>query len=110
MTALRAPDGMTVQVVDATGGLVRVRAVVSAADPAALADLRSQVREGVVEWLRTGAVRPEPGATRGSERDETVRLDVSRRGTLFGVRITGFEGPGPQAATDRQGRRRRPRR
>jgi small-conductance mechanosensitive channel len=47
-------DGRTevLQVTDATGGLVRVRVLVSAADSAALWDLRCVVRESLVEWVR----------------------------------------------------------
>ena len=92
------------QVVDATGDL-RVRAVVSAADPAALEDLRAQVREGLVEWLRTGGVRHEsPLAATGEVTQETVRLDLARRSTLFGPagRVSGFAGPGPEAMAERE--------
>lgn len=47
-------DGRTkvLQVTEATGGLVRVRVLVSAADSAALWDLRCLVREELVEWVR----------------------------------------------------------
>jgi small-conductance mechanosensitive channel len=47
-------DGRTanVQVTDATGGLVRIRVLVSAADSGALWDLRCAVREHLVEWMR----------------------------------------------------------
>lgn len=47
-------DGRTevLQVTDATGGLVRVRVLVSASDSAALWDLRCIVRESLVEWVR----------------------------------------------------------
>lgn len=47
-------DGRTsvLQVTDATGGLVRVRVLVSAGDSAALWDLRCLVREAIVEWVR----------------------------------------------------------
>ena len=47
-------DGRTevLQVTDATGGMVRVRVLVSAADSAALWDLRCVVRESLVEWVR----------------------------------------------------------
>jgi len=47
-------DGRTkvLQVTEATGGLVRVRVLVSAADSAALWDLRCLVREDLVEWIR----------------------------------------------------------
>lgn len=40
------------QVTDAVGGLVRVRALVSAQDAPALWDLRCLVREGLVTWVR----------------------------------------------------------
>lgn len=40
------------QVTDATGGMVRVRALVSAADAPSLWDLRCLVRERLVEWIR----------------------------------------------------------
>jgi small-conductance mechanosensitive channel len=40
------------QVTDAVGGLVRVRALVTAVDGPTLADLRTHVREALVEWLR----------------------------------------------------------
>jgi small-conductance mechanosensitive channel len=47
-------DGRTanIQVVDATGGYVRVRVLVSAADSGAQWDLRTHVREEMVEWLQ----------------------------------------------------------
>ncbi|MGR2752652.1 mechanosensitive ion channel family protein [Agromyces arachidis] len=47
-------DGRTkvLQVTEATGGLVRVRVLVSAHDSAALWDLRCLVREELVEWIR----------------------------------------------------------
>ncbi|MFV2085979.1 mechanosensitive ion channel family protein [Micromonospora sp. LOL_021] len=40
------------QVTDATGGTVRLRALVSAADSPSLWDLRCQVREHLVSWVR----------------------------------------------------------
>ena len=40
------------QVTDATGGMVRVRALVSAADAGSLWDLRCLVREHLVAWVR----------------------------------------------------------
>jgi len=47
-------DGRTanIQVVDATGGFVRVRVLISAADSGAQWDLRTHVREEMVEWLQ----------------------------------------------------------
>jgi small-conductance mechanosensitive channel len=46
------------QVTDAVGGLVRVRALASASDAPTLFDLRCHVREGLVAWLQ----REAPGA------------------------------------------------
>ncbi len=46
------------QVTEATGGWVRVRALASAADAPTLFDLRCAVREGLVAWLQ----REHPGA------------------------------------------------
>lgn len=46
------------QVTDATGGVVRLRALASAEDAPTLFDLRCHVREGLVDWLR----RNHPGA------------------------------------------------
>ncbi|UYN82946.1 MAG: mechanosensitive ion channel [Microcella sp.] len=41
------------QVLDATGGLIRVRILISAGDAGALFDLRAYVREQIVDWVRT---------------------------------------------------------
>ncbi|WP_277207818.1 mechanosensitive ion channel family protein [Isoptericola croceus] len=43
------------QVTAATGGMVRARALVSAADAGSLWDLRCHVREGLVEWIQREA-------------------------------------------------------
>lgn len=50
-------DGVTsgVQVTDATGGLLRVRITVSAADASASWDLRCVVRERLADWVRRTA-------------------------------------------------------
>ena len=50
-------DGRTgdLQVTDATGGYVRLRVSVSAADNGKLWTVRTQVREGLVEWLQRSA-------------------------------------------------------
>src|SRR5665647_3292920 len=50
------------QVADATGGRVRVRAVVSAVDAPRLMDLRCDVREALVEWLRVQVPSRGPGS------------------------------------------------
>lgn len=42
------------QVTDALGGMIRVRALVTAKDAPTLFDLRCHVRERLVEWLREG--------------------------------------------------------
>ena len=51
-------DGRTagLQVTDATGGSVRVRAVVSAENSSKLFDLRCLIREQLINWLQTQAV------------------------------------------------------
>jgi small-conductance mechanosensitive channel len=41
------------QIVDATGGMVRVRILVTAANAGSLWDLRCKVREAMVEWVHT---------------------------------------------------------
>ncbi|EAR25911.1 mechanosensitive ion channel family protein [marine actinobacterium PHSC20C1] len=48
-------DGRTanIQVVDTTGGFVRVRVLISAADSGAQWDLRTHVREEMVDWLQS---------------------------------------------------------
>jgi len=48
------------QVVDAVGGHVRVRALASAADAPTLFDLRCYVREGLVEWAQREAPQTMP--------------------------------------------------
>lgn len=42
----------TLQVTDAVGGYMRLRAVVSAADGSVVWDLRCRVREGLIDWIR----------------------------------------------------------
>ena len=51
-------DGRTValQVMDATGGSVRIRAVVSATNSSRLFELRCLLREQLINWLQTQAV------------------------------------------------------
>ena len=61
-------DGRTcvLQVTDATGSFVRVRALVSAADAPTLWDLRCDVRERLVEWIRRNTRPRCPGSARRS--------------------------------------------
>ncbi|GAA1060590.1 mechanosensitive ion channel family protein [Agromyces bracchium] len=81
-------DGRTkvLQVTEATGGLVRVRVLVSAADSAALWDLRCLVREDLVEWIReqdAGAL-PQQRVLVGAEpadRTEAIERAVQRGAT-----------------------------
>lgn len=102
------------QVVDATGGRVRVRAVVSAADAPQLADLRCDVREALVNHL--ARVRPgQPGAPAapttgagGRHSGETTMTVDPRKdsrlftGSLFAVeRSLSFTGPGAEVLAER---------
>ena len=71
-------DGRTValQVMDATGGSVRVRAVVSATNSSRLFELRCLLREQLINWLQTQAVyalprtRLEPDTTTAPPREQ----------------------------------------
>lgn len=91
------------QVTDATGGTVRLRALVSAADAGSLWDLRCLVREHLVGWIRdhrpvalprtrteigdaSGELawqwrRPSAGRRDGAARDGTRREGAARDGT-----------------------------
>ncbi|WP_051274932.1 mechanosensitive ion channel family protein [Cellulomonas sp. URHD0024] len=71
------------QVTDATGGHVRVRALASAVDAPTLFDLRCYVREGLVAWLQNVAPQgiprtrwegtaPVPAETRRARREEAA--------------------------------------
>lgn len=76
----------SLQVTDATGGCVRVRAVLSAATSGDLWDLRCYVREELIYWLQRNAVyalprtRLEPDTTTAppvEEREDFVERTVS---------------------------------
>jgi small-conductance mechanosensitive channel len=71
------------QVTDAVGGWVRVRALVTARDAAALFDLRCLVRERLVTWVRAHA---ESGLPR--QRVQVLETDRPRRVT----RVSASEG------------------
>lgn len=91
------------QVTDATGGMIRLRALVSAADAGALWDLRCLVRERLVSWvwenrpgslprLRADTDPPGPPAAApavadGAKHDDQVfagGTDGDQRGAAFG--------------------------
>nr|WP_182113986.1 mechanosensitive ion channel domain-containing protein [Actinotalea sp. JY-7876] len=61
------------QVTEATGGFVRIRALASAADAPTLFDLRCEVREGLVNWLQA----QHPEALPRSRWQETAPVDRS---------------------------------
>ena len=103
------------QVTEATGGLVRVRALASAADAPTLFDLRCHVREGLVAWLQSqhpealprtrweggepaapGLARARPGERGAPEPEPTVRRDGAEdRGADGGVADGGVADEGP---------------
>lgn len=84
------------QVTDATGGLVRVRILVTAVDAGTLFDLRCHVREAYVVWLREHdpaglpTWRHLPGADPGSE-----------PGSEHGSEPGSGPGPGPETGVTR---------
>lgn len=110
------------QVTEATGGWVRVRALASAVDAPTLFDLRCAVREGLVAWLQRE--HPEalprtrwepvelPGARTGAA-DDTAAGDVApaRPGTATaGPLGAGTDEPAADAEADAAGQTRRQRR
>jgi len=98
------------QVTDATGGLIRLRALVSASDAGRLWDLRCQLREQMVVWLRTyqpaalprtrtalygvGGARPLPDApARKGDAGRAHRRATERdteRARVFGGSVDGY--------------------
>jgi len=106
-------DGRTglLQVVDAVGGTVRVRILVSAPNAGALWDLQCFVREGMVVWLQRGHSsalprwRFEPASAASEPR---ARYETSTGTTETGLfsgsdeaqdRGKAFDGPGENART-----------
>ncbi|MGY4643211.1 mechanosensitive ion channel family protein [Cellulomonas sp. URHB0016] len=98
------------QVTDAVGGAVRVRALASAADAPTLFDLRCYVREGLVAWLQSEApeglprTRWEPGLSA-----PTVQRPVDVAGSEAGQGVRGA-GDGDEDAKPRVSGRRAARR
>jgi small-conductance mechanosensitive channel len=109
-------DGRTsvLQVTDAVGSTVRVRALVSGRDAGTLWDLRCHVREGLVQWLQQEGVglprvrvessaperAPGPAATLTPSADNAV-FSGDRAGV---ARSEQFTGPSPAQLADRADR------
>jgi hypothetical protein len=64
------------QVVDATGGSVNIRVLVSAHDAPTLWDLRCLVREGLVVWIREHSTPPR---TRAEVRTDLAEVNLTHR-------------------------------
>ena len=88
------------QVTEATGGWVRVRALASAADAPTLFDLRCAVREGLVAWLQ----REHPGALPRT-RYEAVASSAGEAGSQD-VEPAGRPAPAGEGAGEPPARRR----
>ncbi|SDB93752.1 Small-conductance mechanosensitive channel [Sanguibacter gelidistatuariae] len=90
------------QVTDATGGFVRVRAMASAADAGTLFDLRCYVREGLVDWLHRAAPQgvPRTRLLRGAPDIEMLLGEPGVDGALAGAgAATGAAAGAAAAAT-----------
>jgi small-conductance mechanosensitive channel len=113
------------QVTEATGGFVRVRALASAQDAPTLFDLRCYLREGLVAWLRDTQVGlprtrlqslPAPGARpqgeaqpAAGERPEDTAESRLFTGTAEAVdRSRSFTGPGADVIAEREQTAERP--
>ena len=79
------------QITDATGGFVRVRILVSAADSAALFDLRCLVRETMVTFLQQSHPQALPHQRWEQAADDDGGTATRRRAPLRGL---GSPGPG----------------
>ncbi|WP_232796921.1 mechanosensitive ion channel family protein [Blastococcus atacamensis] len=116
-------DGRTgvLQVTDAVGSVVRLRALVSAGDAGSLWDLRCEVREGLVRWLRQQATAlprvrleravpvpaPEPAGAPGPADEPAGVPESAENTTVFSGSAEGkersqtFAGPGGHEEADR---------
>ncbi|MCW6010531.1 mechanosensitive ion channel [Micromonospora sp. CPCC 205371] len=83
------------QVTEATGGMIQVRALVSAADAPTLWDLRCLVREHLVNWIREHHADALP----------RMRADVAADGAVWPA-LTGRPDTTAQTGTSRDGRAR----
>jgi len=81
------------QVTDAVGGLVRVRALVSAHDAPTLFDLRCFVREGLVDWLQRAAPQGLP-RTRLERAADALEVGGHEGDGLGAAGTGGAEAPG----------------
>ena len=82
------------QVTDAVGGFVRVRALASAVDAGTLFDLRCYIREGLVDWLQRQAPQGLP-RTRLSGSDEGAAIVEAALGAQDGgAKDTGAKDAG----------------
>jgi hypothetical protein len=68
-----------VQVTNAVGGTIRIRALVSAADSPAAWDLRCQVREGLVRHIQHHQPQARPKIRAHLEAAQTLAVPASRR-------------------------------
>jgi small-conductance mechanosensitive channel len=84
------------QITDATGGFVRVRILVSAADSAALFDLRCLVREAMVTFLQQGHPEALP-QQRWTEAASDGGTSSQRKAPLRGLGTSGLNGSRPPA-------------
>ncbi|MDJ0457432.1 mechanosensitive ion channel [Arthrobacter sp. NQ7] len=85
------------QITDATGGFVRVRILVSAADSAALFDLRCLVRETMVTFLQQSHPQALPHQRWEQAADDDGGTATRRRSPLRGLGLAGAAGARPPA-------------
>ncbi|GII98491.1 small-conductance mechanosensitive channel [Sediminihabitans luteus] len=105
LKALLAESGLwdervgILQVTEATGGRVQVRALVSAADAPTLFDLRCYVREGLVDWLQREAPQALPRVRFSEEpgREPVGAATTGAVGTTTGATPTGATATGTTA-------------
>jgi small-conductance mechanosensitive channel len=90
------------QVTDAVGGQVRLRALVSAVDAPTLWDLRCLVRERLIVWLRDNhpEALPRVRAEVGAEVRPTEEFEPALRGPNGDARVFGGDAAGRRRARD----------
>jgi small-conductance mechanosensitive channel len=92
-------DGRTsmLQVTEAVGSFVRVRAMVSATDAPTLWDLRCDVREHLVKWLREKHPHALPRVRADLNPPAPPSPDLGNPGTRSGAQISKIAEEGPDA-------------